>query len=46
MALYLTESEVNKIIDIKIAIDSVEESFRMMANGEAVNKPRERLPLG
>ena len=46
MALYITESEVNKIINIKLALNSVEEAFQMMAKGEAVNKPRERLPLG
>ena len=42
MALYITESEVNKIINIKLALNSVEEAFQMMAKGEAVNKPRER----
>ena len=38
MALYITESEVNKIINIKLALNSVEEAFQMMAKGEAVNK--------
>tara|TARA_B110000116_G_scaffold158915_1_gene137518 strand:+ start:7064 stop:8017 length:954 start_codon:yes stop_codon:yes gene_type:complete len=46
MALYLTESEISQIINIQLAIDSVEESFKLIATGEGVTKPRERLPIG
>tara|TARA_B110000263_G_scaffold237854_1_gene238535 strand:- start:90 stop:1043 length:954 start_codon:yes stop_codon:yes gene_type:complete len=46
MALYLTESEISQIINIQLAIDSVEESFKLIATGAGVTKPRERLPIG
>ena len=46
MALYLTETEIKKIINMELALNSVEEAFQLLALGEAVTKPRERLPVG
>lgn len=41
-ALYLTESDVMRLIDIRLAIDVMEEMFRKLAAGEAMNVPRQR----
>ena len=46
MALYLTETEIKKIINMELAFNSVEEAFKLIASGDAVTKPRERLPVG
>ena len=46
MALYLTETEIKKIINMELALNSVEEAFQLIALGDAVTKPRERLPVG
>ena len=46
MALYLTETEIKKIINMELALNSVEEAFQLKALGDAVTKPRERLPEG
>ena len=41
-ALYLTEADVDRLLDIHVAIDAVEEAFRRLAAGEAINVPRQR----
>jgi alanine dehydrogenase len=41
-ALYLTESDVARLIDIRLAIEVVEEAFCKLAAGEATNVPRQR----
>jgi ornithine cyclodeaminase/alanine dehydrogenase-like protein (mu-crystallin family) len=41
-ALYLTEADVRELLDMEIAIDVVEEAFRQLASGGAVNVPRAR----
>lgn len=41
-ALFLTEAEVARLLDIRTAIDLVEEAFRRLAAGEATNVPRVR----
>lgn len=41
-ALYLTESDVTRLIDIRLAIDVMEEMFSALASGEAMNVPRQR----
>lgn len=41
-ALFLTEADVGRLLDIRRAIDLVEESFRRLAAGEATNVPRVR----
>jgi ornithine cyclodeaminase/alanine dehydrogenase-like protein (mu-crystallin family) len=41
-ALYLTETDVRELLDMEIAIETVEEAFRQLADGGAVNVPRAR----
>lgn len=41
-ALYLTEEDVRELLDMEIAIEVVEEAFRHLADGTAVNVPRMR----
>jgi ornithine cyclodeaminase/alanine dehydrogenase-like protein (mu-crystallin family) len=41
-ALYLTEADVDRLVDMPTAIDVVEEAFRQLAAGEAHNVPRVR----
>jgi ornithine cyclodeaminase/alanine dehydrogenase-like protein (mu-crystallin family) len=41
-ALYITEADVDRLIDMSTAIDVVEEAFRRLAAGEASNVPRVR----
>jgi len=41
-AVYLTEGDVRELLDMEIAIDVVEEAFRQLASGAAMNVPRAR----
>jgi ornithine cyclodeaminase/alanine dehydrogenase len=41
-ALYLTEADVARLLDMHSAVDLVEEAFRRLAQGESVNVPRTR----
>jgi alanine dehydrogenase len=41
-AIYLTEAEVHRLLNIKLAIAVCEEAFRRLAAGEANNVPRAR----
>lgn len=41
-ALYFTEDDVAELLDMEIAIEVVEETFRRLAEGTAVNVPRSR----
>jgi ornithine cyclodeaminase/alanine dehydrogenase-like protein (mu-crystallin family) len=41
-AIYLTEADVDRLLDIKIAIEACEEAFRHLAAGEAEHVPRAR----
>ena len=43
MPLYLTESDVAKLLNPADALDAVEGCFRRLAAGEVENRPRERL---
>jgi alanine dehydrogenase len=43
--LYLTESDVNQVLTVPIAIDLLEGAFDAQSRGEAVNVPRSRIPL-
>jgi ornithine cyclodeaminase/alanine dehydrogenase-like protein (mu-crystallin family) len=45
MPLYLTEADVNSLLDMSAAIECLDTAFRAQANGEAVNSPRSRIPL-
>ncbi|MGH7139511.1 MAG: hypothetical protein ACREHD_27510 [Pirellulales bacterium] len=40
--LYLAEEDVTRLLDVRLAIEAVEEAFRRLAAGEAMNVPRQR----
>jgi alanine dehydrogenase len=42
-AIYLTEADVERLLNIEIAIEVCEEAFRRLASGEADNIPRNRV---
>ena len=44
--LYLTEDDVDRLVDMPVAIDVVREAFRRLAAGEAENVPRARSRAG
>ena len=41
-ALFLTEADVRELLDMEIALDVVEEAFRQLGLGQAMNVPRAR----
>lgn len=41
-ALYLSEADVRQVLDMRSAVDAVEEVFRRLADGQAANVPRQR----
>jgi len=43
MALLLTESDVEHLLTMELALEAVEEAFREQAEGRASNEPRRRL---
>ncbi len=45
MALYLTEADVNEVLTMDIALESVEQAFALLADGGATNPPRSRIRL-
>jgi alanine dehydrogenase len=45
MSLLLTEADVKAILTMPLAMELVEESFRRLADGTAVSRPRQRLRL-
>jgi hypothetical protein len=45
MAILLRESDVDKLANIKMALDSVEEAFRLQGGKKADNTPRRRCRL-
>ena len=45
MPLYLTEQDVTVLLTPAEAVPVIEECFRRLASGAAVNEPRKRLPL-
>lgn len=42
-AIYLTEDDVRDVMDMETAVEVVEEAFRQLADGGAVNLPRVRV---
>jgi ornithine cyclodeaminase/alanine dehydrogenase-like protein (mu-crystallin family) len=42
-AIYLTEADVGRLLDIDLAIEACEEAFRRLAAGEAEHIPRARV---
>ena len=45
MTLYLTEAEVNQVLSMELALETVEQAFRLMSEGGATNPPRSRIRL-
>ena len=45
MPLYLTEDDVNNLVTMQDAVESVETGFAAISRGEASNLPRQRLRL-
>jgi ornithine cyclodeaminase/alanine dehydrogenase-like protein (mu-crystallin family) len=45
MSLLLTEAHVNELLDIETAIAAVEEVLRHQAEGQATNRPRQRVAM-
>jgi ornithine cyclodeaminase/alanine dehydrogenase-like protein (mu-crystallin family) len=42
-AIYLTESDVDAVADMQMALDAVEQAFRQLSLGGAQNQPRRRV---
>jgi alanine dehydrogenase len=45
MALYLTEQNVAGLLDMPTTLDALDKVFREQADGQALNRPRLRIPL-
>lgn len=45
MALYLTEADVRSLLDMSLAMEAVEDSFRRLGDGSAISHPRRRIHL-
>lgn len=43
MAWLLTETDVERVLTMELALEAVEEAFREQAEGRAINEPRRRL---
>lgn len=46
MVLLLTERDVKTLLTMEIALEAVEEAFRGLADGSAINQPRRRIETG
>jgi len=44
--LYLTEADVNEMLDMNLALETLEEVFKARSAGEVPNEPRHRLAAG
>ncbi|MDE2688198.1 MAG: ornithine cyclodeaminase family protein [Chloroflexota bacterium] len=45
MTLYLTESEINQILTMELALETVEQAFSLLSDGGATNGARSRIRL-
>ena len=45
MTLYLTEAEINEILTMELALETVEQAFSLLSDGGATNPPRSRIRL-
>ncbi len=45
MTLFIREETVEKLLTLEETIPAVEDVFRMLGTGEAVNRPRQKCPL-
>jgi alanine dehydrogenase len=46
MTIYLTEADVDGLLNMEMAVDALDEAFKARARGEVFNSPRSRLPIG
>ncbi len=46
MTIYLTEADVDGLLNMEMAVDALDEGFKARARGEVFNSPRSRLPIG
>ncbi len=46
MAIYLTEADVDRLLDMELAVDALDEAFKARAVGEVTNTARSRMPIG
>lgn len=46
MALFLTETDVRSLLDMRLAMDLVETTFQRLADSSATSQPRRRVKLG
>ncbi len=46
MAIFLREEDVEKLVTMKMALDAVEQAFRLQGEGRTDNAPRRRSRLG
>lgn len=44
--LFLTEADVNELLDMRLALDALDDVLRARSNGEVRNEPRRRLATG
>ena len=45
MALFLTEKDVSRVLTMEMALEMVEEGFKLQSEGKATNSPRSRIRL-
>ena len=45
MTLYITEDEVNEVLTMELALETVEQAFQLLSDGGATNAPRSRIRL-
>src|ERR671914_326325 len=45
MALYLTEADVSRLIDMEDTLEVLQDLFAARSRGEVVNRPRVRVPI-
>jgi alanine dehydrogenase len=45
MALYLTESDVASLLDMRTTLDVLDDAFKAQGSGGTLNRPRGRIPL-
>ena len=45
MTLFITEEEVENLLDMRSALEAVEDVLRQQAEGRATNRPRRRVAL-
>ncbi|MEX0762656.1 MAG: ornithine cyclodeaminase family protein [Dehalococcoidia bacterium] len=45
MSIYLTEQDVSGLLDMKSTLEILDKAFKAQAEGKAVNRSRQRIPL-